>query len=108
MICDIVHCEWNEWIIGECSKSCGGGTRVNERTEKVTAQHGGDKCPGPTSIEESCNVQECPGKRCPIGFQFYTVLYDMARQLTTQNVFQLIVNGVTGNMEIVLQRVEMA
>ena len=70
LICDIVHCEWNEWIIGECSKSCGGGTRVNERTEKVTAQHGGDKCPGPTSIEESCNVQECPGKRCPIGFQF--------------------------------------
>ena len=38
----------------------------------------------------------------------YTVLYDMARQLTTQNIFQLIVNGVTGNMEIVLQRVEMA
>ena len=32
----------------------------------------------------------------------------MARQLTTQNIFQLIVNGVTGNMEIVLQRVEMA
>ena len=38
----------------------------------------------------------------------FTVLYEMARQLTTQNIFQLIVNGVTGNMEIVLQRVEMA
>ena len=31
----------------------------------------------------------------------------MARKLTTQSIFQLIVNGVTGNMAIVLQRVEM-
>ena len=59
----IVHCEWNDWIIGECSKSCGGGTRVDTRTVKVEAKHGGDTCPGPTSIEKSCNVQECPGEK---------------------------------------------
>ena len=48
-------------------------------------------------------------KNVQYDFSFnYTVLYDMARKLTTQNIFQLIVNGVTGNMEIVLQRVEMA
>ena len=59
----IVHCEWNDWIIGDCSVSCGGGNRTNIRTENVTAQHGGDECEGTKTIEESCNVQECPGYR---------------------------------------------
>ena len=31
------------------------------RKEKVAAQHGGEECPGVHTIEESCNVQECPG-----------------------------------------------
>ena len=57
----IVHCEWNDWIIGDCSKSCGGGNRTNIRFENVTALHGGDECEGARFIEESCNVQECPG-----------------------------------------------
>merc|ERR1711881_418669 len=34
--------------------------RTNTRTERQGAQHGGEECPGPASIEESCNVQECP------------------------------------------------
>jgi len=55
-----VHCEWDDWVIGECDKECGGGMRTNTRTEKQGAQHGGEECPGPASIEESCNVQECP------------------------------------------------
>ena len=56
-----VHCEWNDWVIGECSMECGGGMRTNTRTEKVSAEHEGDECTGPASIDESCNVQECPG-----------------------------------------------
>ena len=56
-----MHCEWNDWIIGDCSKSCGGGNRRNIRTENVTAQHGGDACNGTNTVEESCDVQECPG-----------------------------------------------
>ena len=60
---DIVHCEWNEWVTGECDKSCGGGTRAKTRTEKISAKHEGEQCPGPTSLPNiSCNVQECPGK----------------------------------------------
>ena len=60
---DIVHCEWNEWVTGECDKSCGGGTRTKTRTEKISAKHEGEQCPGPTSLPNiSCNVQECPGK----------------------------------------------
>ena len=58
----IVHCEWKDWVFGECSKTCGGGTTINNRTEKVSAKHGGDECDGASLVEESCNIQECPGK----------------------------------------------
>ena len=57
----VVHCEWDDWVIGECDKECGGGMRTNTRTEKVSAEHGGEECPGPASVDESCNVHECPG-----------------------------------------------
>jgi hypothetical protein len=60
-IYDIVHCEWNDWTIGACTKSCGGGTRTNNRTIKVSEEHGGNKCNGTASVEEICNSQECPG-----------------------------------------------
>ena len=59
----VVHCEWDDWVIGECNKECGGGMRTNTRTEKVSAEHGGEECPGPASVDESCNVHECPGYR---------------------------------------------
>ena len=55
----------DEWQIGECSLTCGGGTRTNTRKEKVSANHGGDECHGLTNITESCNVDECPGKNYP-------------------------------------------
>ena len=58
---DIVDCEWNEWIIGTCSSSCGGGLRTNTRSKIVSAEHDGEDCNGTTSITESCNVKECPG-----------------------------------------------
>ena len=35
--------------------------KTNTRTEKVSAKHGGEKCSGAASVEESCNIQECPG-----------------------------------------------
>ena len=54
-----VPCEWGDWIVGDCSQSCGGGTRTRTRAVKVSAQHGGEECNGPTSIDESCNVQNC-------------------------------------------------
>ena len=57
----IVHCEWDEWQIGECSQTCGGGILTKIRQEKTSAAHGGNECKGEDSIEESCNVQECPG-----------------------------------------------
>ena len=60
---NVVHCEWNDWMLGECSLTCGGGMLTKTRKEKVKAQFGGEECPGPHTIEESCNVQECPGQQ---------------------------------------------
>ena len=41
--------------------TCGGGTRTNVRSEKVSPLYGGDKCDGVFNITESCNEDECPG-----------------------------------------------
>ena len=37
------------------------GTRINARGVKLDAAYGGKEWIGLSSIEESCNVQECPG-----------------------------------------------
>ena len=57
-----VDCKWNEWVNGTCSESCGGGIRINTRTIKNSESSGGAPCDGGTSIEDSCNEQECPGQ----------------------------------------------
>ena len=59
----VVDCEWDDWQLGKCSKTCGGGSRTNTRTPKVDAAHGGEECNGASNITESCNTQECPGIR---------------------------------------------
>ena len=58
---NIVHCEWGDWVLGECSKSCGGGMLTQTRQVQVEAQHGGEECPGVDTLVVSCNVNECPG-----------------------------------------------
>lgn len=57
----VAHCQYEDWTIGDCSLPCGGGTRVNTRSIRVSAENGGDECDGITSIVENCNAQECPG-----------------------------------------------
>jgi hypothetical protein len=59
-----VHCQWDEWKVGECSKTCGGGLKTNTRQPSVTANHGGQECSGSSKVTESCNIQECPGTKC--------------------------------------------
>ena len=58
----VVDCEWDEWMIGECSKTCGGGLLTKSRKLKVDEARGGLECTGDPVVSESCNVQECPGK----------------------------------------------
>ena len=53
---------WDNWKVGPCTKSCGGGILRKTREEKVSAANGGNKCEGLDDVTESCNVQECPGK----------------------------------------------
>ena len=62
-IYNAVDCKWNDWIIGECTESCGGGTRIKTRTEKVSEAYGGAKCEGNATIEEPCNIQSCPSNK---------------------------------------------
>ena len=52
-------------MIGECSKSCGGGLLTQTRQVKAEAEHGGEECPGVDTLEVSCNVDECPRKYKP-------------------------------------------
>ena len=59
---DMVDCEWEEWRIGECSKTCGGGERINIRNKKIDATNGGKECSGNSTVTDSCNKIECPGK----------------------------------------------
>ena len=59
-----VDCQWGEWKFGECSATCGNGTRTNTRT-KLTEEQNGGTCSGSTNETESCNVLNCPGKLCP-------------------------------------------
>ena len=60
MVATPIDCEWNEWQIDGCSKTCGGGITSKTRTKKVEEAHGGN-CEGESTISESCNTQECPG-----------------------------------------------
>ena len=68
-----VHCVWNDWTMGDCSVTCGEGTRTNTRIPKVAAQFGGDECDGTSSSTEKCKDQECPGKNMQNSSQLNTV-----------------------------------
>ena len=57
-----VHCEWNHWVYGECSDSCGTGTRTNTRNKSVIEANGGT-CTGPATEIEECNLDPCPSKK---------------------------------------------
>ena len=63
-----IHCVWDEWKEGECSATCGTGTRTNTRSKLVTEANGGTCTGQPTEIMD-CKIQECPGT---LFFQFST------------------------------------
>ena len=49
-------------MIGECSASCGTGTRTNTRDKSVVEANGGT-CTGPRTEIEECNPNPCPSKK---------------------------------------------
>ena len=56
-----VDCKWGDWSFGECSKSCGGGIRLDTREKVIKVLNGGKDCSGPSNITENCNIHDCPG-----------------------------------------------
>lgn len=62
-----VDCTWNEWELGECSMTCGGGTRVDSRTVAKEAMYGGNCDPEGGLRVEACNAQACPPIHCEWG-----------------------------------------
>eukprot|EP00971_Amphidinium_carterae_P071183 1407697-Amphidinium_carterae.1 len=58
IISDITDCEVSEWTTNGCSKSCGGGELVKERTITIQPDNGAT-CP-PLKITEACNIDPCP------------------------------------------------
>ena len=62
----IVNGNYSDWgPYGECSKSCGGGLKMRNRTcTNPPPANGGEDCSvlGPDTSTMKCNIQECPGK----------------------------------------------
>jgi len=56
---DVIDCEVTDWIEGDCSAPCGGGTLEKTRTIKVNPNENGAACP-PLKITEVCNHLPCP------------------------------------------------
>ena len=56
------HCEWDEWVNGECSKTCGTGTRTNTRVKLVEEANGGN-CTGQSFKTKECRTKPCPGSK---------------------------------------------
>ena len=50
--------------MGECSATCGGGSKTIKREVLKEAEHGGEKCPA-LEITMVCNTDECPGDPLP-------------------------------------------
>ena len=54
-----IHCEWSDWAYGDCSRTCGSGTRSKTRSKTKEEENGGT-CPGGATEIEPCKDKECP------------------------------------------------
>lgn len=52
--------DWTDW--GNCDVTCGGGSQLRSRTCNGPF-HGGQNCSGAWEETQTCNSQNCPGKR---------------------------------------------
>ena len=91
--------DWKPW--GECSLTCGGGTKTRARDVIVEPKNGGALCPG---LEETmdCNTEQCPGTLFPSGFfSHQNIFLNVDHQLTAR-----LTNGQLGANVVRLARVE--
>ena len=88
------NCEWSEWNLGECSKSCGTGTRNNTRT-KLANERGRGTCNGMTTTVEACNTQSCPGLFWNTVDQAYKItLNQLTSKFTIRSLILLICSRI--------------
>ena len=59
---DIVQCDWNDWKIEKCSRTCGGGQQTKKRTLR-NADQNATNC-GSSTLTEPCNVRSCTDPIC--------------------------------------------
>jgi len=59
--------EWEDW--GDCSTTCGKGTRTRTRSVKTESQHGGQECENAREASEDCKPKECPMDFGPLALQ---------------------------------------
>ena len=59
----LVNGGWTNWgEYGQCSKTCGLGSKVKRRTcTNPPPSFGGSQCSGTSSSSTSCKMKECPG-----------------------------------------------
>jgi len=50
---------WSGWT--SCSVTCGGGSQTRTWSTSAQPTNGGASCPSPTTQQQSCNTQLCPG-----------------------------------------------
>jgi len=56
-----IDCSWGAWgAWGQCSKTCGGGLKLKQRSYLPMAHNGGKACPGSPAELLACNIEECP------------------------------------------------
>ena len=57
-----VNCQWSSYgERSECTKTCGGGEMISNRTILQQALDGGQECEGNELKIEKCNETPCPG-----------------------------------------------
>ena len=66
-----MDCEWGDWKIGECSVTCGIGSRPETREKTVEEQNGG-VCIGESSVNADCEDLICPGNVALYLFSSFT------------------------------------
>ena len=59
---DVEQCEFGEWKIGHCSRTCGGGQR-KDTTAILKPSKNTTTC-GPLSKISACNAHSCTNPRC--------------------------------------------
>ena len=57
----LVNCQWAQWTLGPCSKSCNTGLR-NKTREKTVQESNNGTCSGKAKVVEECNTFLCRSK----------------------------------------------